>query len=66
VSIGILVAGWAAAVGLVAVGRAGSGRRRTGAVSVAQLRARLAAAGETAADAADRGTDTPPHGSHEA
>jgi hypothetical protein len=66
VSIGILVAGLAAAVGLVAVGRAGSGRRRTGAVSVAQLRARLAAAGETAAGAADRGTDTPPHGSHEA
>lgn len=46
VSVGILVAGLAAAVGLVAVGRAGSGRTRTGAVSVAQLRARMAAAGE--------------------
>lgn len=49
VPIGVLVAGLAAAVGLIAVGRAGSGRPPAGAVSVAQLRLRMSAAQESSA-----------------
>ncbi|MEO7125765.1 MAG: hypothetical protein ABI382_03140 [Nakamurella sp.] len=49
VPIGILVAGLAAAVGLVAASRAGSKRSRSGAVSVAQLRARMAERGDASA-----------------
>lgn len=49
VPIGILVAGMVAAFGLVAAGRTGSKRSRSGAVSVAQLRARMVNAADASA-----------------
>jgi hypothetical protein len=66
VAIGILVAGLAAAVGLVAVGRAGAGRTRSGTISVAELRARMAAAGEPPRRASGgSGAGEPPRDAHE-
>ncbi len=61
VPIVILLAGLAAAVGLVALGRAGAKRTRAGAVSVAQLRARMnAVRSASSAPAADGTTEESP------
>lgn len=56
VSLVILVAGLAAAAGLVALGRAGARRPRDGTVSVAELRARMAAARSDPRGTASGGT----------